>query len=813
MSPTRRRSTASQTPTAILTWADVSNAMASVPPAAAPLLQSLLGDHEASSPAMGESENDVPWFLSGVEISGHIGIGEYAVSFDLVPAPGLTVIAAPNGTGKTSIVHGMRRCLGNDPSSIDVLPDNLHHKVRNISVFMSGGSRSVTLRCSGSSTASWSEHDATQSFPFSWDRDFQRYQPVLLYPEVARIITDPGNLHAFLESAISVDVLQELQLWITKQRSACSDAARALKDIRDKLDQAVAGVAYAELRELLSAVEVIPSQAQRKRIANMLTGLTAQAHVALPVLPEIEDVEQHQAETSTLVEEFIAHRTGVLADSDELRDALSFLCGDSPVLAQEREEDRCPVCGVVGHSWLEQATGRANTLKRVLAAFDAAKSALHGKLLALTTVVPAPPTVLDSLTDRAEYGESARKLKTNWQQCRTALTNLKAETATIEQVDKAFTHVAQLRLERNALALLLEQARSSQDTQHGMVRNATASWFQEVDRQKDVIAKTQPADQLKTWVDEGIKATRDVLFQPISEGAKAIWTQLNPSSDLGLGGLGITGGTQRQQKVMPELKASGVTVPSTATGVLVLSTGQRNALSLATYLPRSARDESPFHFLVLDDSIQAFDGSRVHYLAIELAELARRFQVVVFTHDERLWHEVSALSVNARRVALRRRSDSPSHVDVIEVTSAGDVLLQELIATLNIYDAGNPAQATEEAITALTLAVCRQALDAEVVQQLEVLGRRCGKDELAIAADLDANELTRKRLDLLQRYCVETSLPALDLSPYESTIDALNQGAHAQAPPGVTQSQRQQWQEDAVQLVHMVAGLSSGSSN
>ena len=791
----------------VLTWSDALRAMATLPPAVQPLFKLMLGEEGVAEPVSGASETiGEQWYLSRVDVQGHVGIGEATVSLDLVPAPGITVVTAPNGTGKTSVVHGIRRCLGNDSRTEDVLEGNLHHQIREITVVVTDGTRTARLRCSGTSAAVWDEGEGgVATFPSSWSRSYSRYQPILLYPEIAEIITNPGNLHEFLKAAISVDVLQELQRRIDDQRGKSRNATTALKKLRTAAVDLLQGEAYSGIKSLVDGCAEIPTASQKASVVAALTGLATQASRAIPEIVEVAELPSYEESTAALIEAFATARSGVVAGSQVLRDVLRKLREAGDLLVDARSSDRCPVCGAVGQRWDEVALEQERALSEVLSTYDKAKDALEARLKAIVGVLPKVPAVLDVVTSLGDLEADASGLKGRWELVWGSAVALKVDDLTADSVDSIIASIAKVRKERDALAKRLDTLRAAQSGQDARLKVAVETWLENANLAKDEIARRDPADKLKGWVDSQIKSTRDLLFQPISDGAKEIWNCLNPESDLGLTGLGIAGGTQRQQKILPGLEIGGVMVPTSAEGVRVLSTGQRNALSLATYLPRSAQSSSPFRFLVLDDPIQAFDGSRVSYLAVRLSELAETHQVVIFTHDERLWSELCALSANARRVVLRRRADGQSQVEVIEATSAGDVLLAELSKTLSIYEDGNPSEATEEAVTALTLAVCRQALDAEIVQQLGILGRRDGKAPEQISEDIDKSSKTRDRLRVWNGYCTDCGLSQPDYSAFDSTINALNQGAHGQVPTGVTQVERQQWLDDASKLIALVA--------
>jgi hypothetical protein len=97
------------------------------------------------------------------------------------------------------------------------------------------------------------------------------------------------------------------------------------------------------------------------------------------------------------------------------------------------------------------------------------------------------------------------------------------------------------------------------------------------------------ADRINYKVDQWLRATREEIFEPIGEQVRQIWSVLNSDTDLRLTKIGLTGGTQRQRKVQLDLASGDLAIPAGKNNSAILSTGQRNALSLATYLPRATQ--------------------------------------------------------------------------------------------------------------------------------------------------------------------------------------------------------------------------------
>jgi hypothetical protein len=83
-----------------------------------------------------------------------------------------------------------------------------------------------------------------------------------------------------------------------------------------------------------------------------------------------------------------------------------------------------------------------------------------------------------------------------------------------------------------------------------------------------------------------------------------------------------------------------------------------HTLALALFLPRATLPNSPFRFVVLDDSIQAMDPAKVEGFVRVRSRIAETRQVIVLSHDDRLASAVRQLGVDARVVEVTRASSS-----------------------------------------------------------------------------------------------------------------------------------------------------------
>jgi ABC-type transport system involved in cytochrome c biogenesis ATPase subunit/predicted nucleic acid-binding Zn-ribbon protein len=772
----------------------------------------------ARSPGKGPTDGvalDETWFVSRVEVKGHAGIGESPVRLDFPPAPGLTIVTAPNGTGKTSVVHALQVGLGGSSSDGGVLGRNLHYDRRHILVSLESDARQVTVSHVGEGPTRWSEDGAEDSVPGAWQEAFHRYQPVLLYPEVAKVIDQPDSLHELLASALDLHVLEELQRDVDTVRKASRDAKKRVEGERQRVDQLFVEERYAELKEQVATLGPCPDASVRASIRDRVGTLSSRKALSLPMLPAIAEPTIDVDELARHIAAYTQARTQVVDGSARLRDALDRLVDPAnQALAQHRKKDMCPVCGAEGRGWFSVAGEEAARLRGLLSSHDAAKRQVVDALDGFVARVPqVPETELASLRERPGFDDDAAALRGEWDSVRKVLAALPSDQITEERARNVGDRVDALRQQRDALSERIEQTRAASHDEHAELKSAVEGWLVQAEVHEKQVAREGSADQLNKWVGERIKETRSALFEPIAEHAKQVWSRLNPDGGLDVTDLTLGGGTKQAKKVKVRLRLGDTAVPEGGDSIRVLSTGQRNALSLATYLPRAAQQSSPFGFMVLDDPVQAFDDWRVRYLAQQLTELAESTQIVVFTHDDRLWREVVAHGARPRRIQLDRPAEERSLVRVADATSPGQLLLRELRDALCQYDGKSASiNVTEEAITAFTLAVCRQALDAETCEQIEVLGRRSGKDAEAIQADLNAAQDTKRMLGLLDRYCGDAGVCTVDRTPHGEAIDALNQGSHGQAPDEVTWERRWEWLDATVELVARVACASTEGS-
>jgi hypothetical protein len=464
------------------------------------------------------------------------------------------------------------------------------------------------------------------------------------------------------------------------------------------------------------------------------------------------------------------------------------------------------VCGTSGVAWADRARGEFERLRGLLATVNEAKAPVAEGVRRLRGY--APPRLSQAAADalRGLHEPGTEEYIQQWHRLQEHSDRLGADRLTAEAVRQFGTVSAELAVWYANMVTAIQARHNSAVQARATVGADVMAWLDAVAEARARIVRGAAAEKLSNTVAQWIKDARDVVFDPIREEVVRIWQGLNADADLTLTNVGLAGGVRQAQKVVYELAVDGTPVPGGSGRAEVLSTGQRNALSLAAYLPRAAQATSPFGFLILDDPIHAFDSFRVRFLATELIRLAERYQVIVFTHDDRLWREVRAQDGRPTHVRLRRRLGQRSLVEAENVTRPAEHLLLELEAVLSSEARPQDAVGTAEARALMALALCRQAVDTAVVSQVEILVRKAGGDDDAVANALRGKHTTRDQLAELNQRARAVGLQTIDLSPYQGTIAALNNAAHGAVPLPMDERALLRDTRRLVRRVHEVVG-------
>jgi hypothetical protein len=745
------------------------------------------------------------WFLKGVHVQGHVGIGERGLELRFPETAGLTIVSARNGVGKTSAVDAVRHVASNgQKATYQLAADNLHCPTRSITVTVTNGRDEVQLTCGTDGVVRWRPAGGPEGpMPSDWSKGFERYRPVLLYPEISPVIESQGSFHEFLKEALDLSTLEQLQKDLNTIRKAGRDSAKPVREAHQAALQAVDSFDGGRFHDRLTALGALPDASD----AETFRGTVAEAFPSATRAPDLIGVWEIHDEVVDQVTEGVtrlrAAQAGVVDGVDAVQEALARLLRAQPGrhVDELREQDRCPVCGTRGADWYANASAEHERLATMLRDVREAERSVKVPLERFQACLP-PSLPAATRTALGGVAQSREHIDT-WDRLARAGADLTAADADHESIKALYAESTALREWYRTTRAEISNARNDDADRHVDIRNSVEAWYGALARNRAALDRAGVAERLAKTAKRWIERARDEIFAPIEKEIIDVWGYLSCDSDVQVTSVKLAGGVQKAKKVDLGLILGAVPVPG-ADGHAVLSTGQRNALSLATYLPRATQDASPFRFLVLDDPIHALDDWRVRYLARHLAGLADRYQIILFTHDDRLWHALKARGLRPTHLRLNRPPDGASHVRAIPVTYPSEHVFKELDSALS---SNAEPLGTAPARAAMTLALCRQAVDMEATTQVEILGRRAGKAEKTITARLRGAATTRKQLELLNTYAGYTGAKALDLSPYEELIELLNHGAHAHAPESDTLDHCWQWVRQSRELAGLIRGI------
>ncbi|MEV0132906.1 AAA family ATPase [Dactylosporangium sp. NPDC050688] len=773
----------------LLTWDDIAGA-ADLPIEARDLLERILTQYQTRADSV-ELIGDRRWFLKHVSVRGHIGIGEEALSFSVPPVPGVIFISARNGVGKTSCADAIRFVMSNgNARSYKVVDRNVHFGSRDIRVVVTDGDVDATLGYSPDRGIFY-EAASGESRPVSadWEKEFARFRPVLLYPEISSVISEPSLLHVFLGEGLALDVLVRL----------LEDAGKIDRDSKaaERRVAAAAGAMREELKslapdhqlhDLVSQLRPMPTIGEISAIEAAIAALpTAQSPSIDNLSPRWSVDDVRAAGLRGSASELEGSRTSLVPDAHEAYNALAYLSSarESSYLDSYLESDECPVCGSVERQWSAKVRESVDRLRSNLARVHGLEARIRVQWEEFRN--SSIPSRISEQTKALLNYHGKTEIAAEWDELVALVEGIHPETFSTDLLDAVCTRSANLAEVYESFRLSVGNEEASKQQSSVRIRIAFDQWKNALKEDGQAVRDLDAARRLVRWADRKLRDARQALFEPIADEVRRLWTDLSADSDLTVSGLRLAGGTRAAKKIEIDILLSGIPVEAGADTMAVLSTGQRNALTLATYFPRAAQDHSPFRFLLLDDPVQAFDPWRVRYLARLIAAYAERFQIIVMSHDDRLWAELSNLGVVRHHIRLDRPVNELSRVVAAETSPGLQYLLdlEKVVESEHRFPVG-----TERAATAMVLAMCRLAVDTEVGIRLEVLGRRAGLDELEISGDRDAAVDTRSQIDLLNRYASRCGLGGIDVALHKPTIDALNRGSHGQAVNGARASRR-----------------------
>lgn len=705
---------------------------------------------------VGHGRRTGPVYLESVSASGWRGIGP-AVTLDVRPGPGLTIVAGRNGSGKSSIAEAAEMALTGDnyrwQDRTQVWKQgwrNLHdHDRPQVSVTLSfgGAEPSGTVRRSWHGTGLADARtlvqrcdmpDAELQEVISPD-DLALYRPFLPYSELGAMITaSPSVLHDALSQILGLDLLgatdkkaQVLAKSLTDSVNAATALARGVRERLSDVDDPRAA----------EAVEALAGKApDLGRMRALLDGSTLADDEDLARLRRLAALEAPDPHTvkmavARLREAAAAADDARFSTAEDARQLIELLEKALDHRRRHPESADCPVCGSGGRldrEWAARAREQVERLQVEAAAAQRARQDLGAAKRAVHDLVhPVPPHVESDEPDLAPLWH-------DWTTCR-AVTDAH-ELAERAERASAVLGDACVQVRDDAARRL-----AAQNARWQTAAGQLGEWLSQAEAAEEAKPRIRHLKAVRAWLKKTTEELRDERLRPIADQSQAVWNLLCERSSVSLGAIALTG-TTTSRKVVLDVSVDDIEAPAFG----VMSQGELHSLALALFIPRATHENSPFRFLVIDDPVQSMDTEKVDGLAKVLDLYAQQRQVIVFTHDTRLEQAVRRLGIKATIKYVSRQTDS-----VVQVTDVSDPVSQTLDEARAIaLDPNLPSEVADRVLPAM----CRVALEAAYLEPARTALRATGLDERAVGERIAAVGPL-------------TELVALTLAPPEARLD------------------------------------------
>jgi len=671
-------------------------------------------------------------YLSSLEISAFRGIGP-SRELEFTPGPGLTVFVGRNGSGKSSIAEGLETLLtGQSIRWADRTKEwqdgwrNLHvtHNPYLEARFAVEGTSGVVARRVWSETTTdveqselrlrRGEEKLTGGFDtLGWTDALHNFRPFLSSADLHALLNKPSELYDSLKGILGLEESATAVKRVTAARKARDERFKKAKDDCKRLLQLLEPLkddpraqrcreAMSKRQWRLDDVEAAVT-GDHGGDSTALATLNALTQLTIPSVDAVADAVKAYRDSSRAVEAL----SGTSIEQNArlaglLQQALHYCTPDTT---------RCPICGSnLPENWRQIAQANLAEANQLAANIKEATADLkrhETSLKALITPVP------DSL-QRVEHFDLPRDLLDTWQTWSVAPKDSAALCSHIE------THFFDLHAAHSDLIQLAQQKRDQLQTTWRPIAADLAAWLQLA---RSVQAENHIRESLSKaleWLKDMDATLRDKRFEPIANHAQSVWTQLRQQSSVDLANIKLQGtGTKRRVELNVSVDGrDGVALS-------VMSQGELNALALSLFLPRMLLTESPFRFLIIDDPVQAFDNHKVDGLVQVLAEVAKTRQVIVLSHDPRLFAAIQRLQVTATVYSVERRAGS-----ILELRRMIDPVQRYL------YDANTIARDAHAIGPKLTPravpAFCRLAVEAACVEAIRKRRYARGDDHAGI---------------------------------------------------------------------------------
>lgn len=483
-----------------------------------------------------------------------------------------------------------------------------------------------------------------------WAGPLETYRPLLTYDELGALFAmEPSKLYDALSTVLGLDQVTNAVRRLEVRSKALAAAGVELTRTGKQLVQELIGAddERAERACALVSARNLDSAALRA----LATGTAPEEDGTGARLRMVMQLSVPGRETTGPAAMRLTAAVGAVAREGERATASLERRADvvrAALTVHSHDGDMpCPVCAV---GTLDEA--RAARLREELERSDNELRSLHGarreldaaRAHARSLLAPVPFALTTPLPDGLESLRLvARETWSSWSE---------APEDDLRLADHIAGGAGPLLAALTALRSSAESALAARDDAWSPVAARLAAYADDADRWAAEKPRSDAAKAALKWLKDSEAALKNERMQPIAKQAAEIWADLRQESNVDIAGVRLEGTATRRRVTI------AASVDGQDAGLSVMSQGELHALALALFLPRATMPESPFRFVVLDDPVQAMDPAKVDGLVSVLSHIARRRQVVVFSHDDRLASAVRRAAVDATIVEVVREASS-----------------------------------------------------------------------------------------------------------------------------------------------------------
>lgn len=702
------------------------------------------------APPLGDQE----WRLIAIQIEGFRGIGG-TLRVHPDPAPGLTVVHAPNGSGKSSLAEAVLRALGgqgpeHSKSTLWCAHDRATGAARCcVEVELSSGTDRLILRWD-SERGSSSIHrtlegnrEVSVTDP-TWQSALVAFAPVFAYVTLQDRLATSTAMQEYLVDLLALGpCFAELRADVVEQAKKAKSAAERLNEEKHQANVAVDTVdqRYQDTGGLtlppLSWPRLFTKDVDHWLAEQALDG----AATIVAYRPPVGLLDKAR-ETGESVLQRLDALTGVETGID-LDERLRAPLDELYAAFRDDPPDRgpCPVCGTNEVDWFAHLA----EVSRSIADWSRQRGALA--------------TALDQLAEfaRVDLGPFlAAAGKVVVVDASLTLLDTDMRRFATAQASSRGGVTAERRAAARELADILSSSEfaalvGTVEKQCGLREQWTAKRRTAVESLVELWRNTgRLAEEASDWAEALKKLTtlqtslRAERCGTLTEELDAVLRRLLPEE-----GISVTDVQFRTTKDGDALRLArqrGATTEPVRLGML--SGGQRNALLLAPLLRLPSG--GPFRFLLIDDPVHAFDDMRIDLVSGELLRLAEHRRVIVLTHDARLQEALLARRPDAQLMTLDR-DPVTGKVEPLQRSQPWQTLLTDADDLVKLGSLG-VAAVKDSRLPGLIRGLCRHALDGALRQLALRWAVLSNTDLWATVAEFDKVMDTRVRLTHATRY-------------------------------------------------------------